>query len=247
MPSLARWLNTGWERTFAGKINEGKNRPGAVIRGMIFNLSVKNARGGYMKRLVWIALGWLALQFTAQGAEAEQSVPALKSHSEEQVAVTVQPFNLDEIGEIQQHGYELSNGGYVGKISEGLWTQQYRVINRDNFPKRPVRTEKCVIVLHTLVRRDANGIPVWNNEDAIQIDFNGNNLRIFESDDTHCVSSIYPASTVFAIGLWKWRKKPQVGGYAYSFRNAWIVDPIAKKFKQIPANSVSCEINEDRD
>lgn len=162
--------------------------------------------------------------------------------------IIVQPFSLDEIDKIEQHGYERSNGGQVKGVANGeVWTQEYCVINRDHFPARPVRFESCVIVINTLIRRDSNGKPVWKSEDAIQINFNGNNLNIFDSGGTLCASTLYPGKSVFAIGLWKWKKKPQVGGYAYSMRKAWLADPETRKLKEIPTNSVSCKIDEDRD
>jgi hypothetical protein len=98
-----------------------------------------------------------------------------------------------------------------------------------------------------MLRRDADGHPVWKSEDAIQINFNGDILETFDSGDTYCSSSLYPDRSVFAIGLWKVRKPPEVGGYAYSFRKAWVVNPEIKKFEEIPTKSVKCEVNEDRE
>jgi|GEM_PF-1723306 len=196
-----------------------------------------------MKQTILVILGCFAFQIAAQGAEVEK-----KTQPQQSGTIIVQPFSLDEIDKIEQQGYERGNGGQVKGVANGeVWTQEYCVINRDHFPARPVRFESCVIVINTLIRRDSNGKPVWKSEDAIQINFNGNNLNIFDSGDTLCASTLYPGKSVFAIGLWKWKKKPQVGGYAYSMRKAWLADPETRKLKEIPTNSVSCKIDEDRD
>ncbi len=192
-----------------------------------------------MKQFLWICLGWLALLVTAHAANASKTQPS------ESGEVIVQSFNLEELSAIEEHGYEISNGQRLK--GDELWSQQYCVINRDNFPARPVKLVRCVLVIQTMLGRDANDHPVWKNNDAIQINFNGNDLDIFDSGDTYCSSSLYPNRSVFAIGLWKERKRPQVGGYAYTLRNAWVVDPETRRLKKIHTNSVKCEINEDRD
>lgn len=200
-----------------------------------------------MKQVAWVILGWFTLLVTAQADVTSKVWPSTPWPSKKG-AVVIQPFNLDDLSTIKELGYEATNGQRLnGSGNDELWSQEYCVFNRDDFPTRPVRFVSCVIVIQTMLRRDANGHPVWKSEDAIQINFNGNILTTFDSGDTNCSSSLYPDRSVFAIGLWKSRKPPQVGGYAHSLRNAWIVDPETKKLKAIPTNGVRCEVNEDRD
>lgn len=201
-----------------------------------------------MKLVVCIFLGWIALQLPAQSTEVGKSNDVLKTSLEERGKIIVDPFNLAGLTKLKEYGYNSLGGGNLkGSAENNLWWQHYCLINRDHFPARPVRFETCVIVVQTLLGSEPNGAPIFKNEDAIQIKFNGNDLRIFDSDDTYCSSTLYPERSVFAIGLWKWRNKPQVGGYAYSLRNAWVVDPESKRLKEIPTNGVKCEIDEDRD
>jgi hypothetical protein len=103
-----------------------------------------------------------------------------------------------------------------------------------------------VFVIQALLFRQTNGFPVWEGVDAIQINFNGNVLSIFDSGDNDCSSSLYPNWPVYAIGIWKFRKPPNIGGYK-SIRKAWVVNPETKKFKEIPAKSFKCGFNEHRD
>lgn len=201
-----------------------------------------------MKLAVCIFLGWIAFQLPVQSAEVEKSVDASKARIDERGKIIIDHFDLAGLNKLREYGYDSLGGGNLkGSAENDLWWQHYCLINRDHFPARPVRLETCVIVIQTLVGREPNGTPIFKNEDAIQIKFNGNDLRIFDTDDTYCASTLYPERSVFAIGLWKWRKKPQVGGYAYSLRNAWVVDTETKQFQEIPTNGVKCVVDEDRD
>ncbi|MGC2164580.1 MAG: hypothetical protein WA632_01045 [Gallionella sp.] len=155
-------------------------------------------------------------------------------------------FDLSKLDQLENLGYERSNGGRVNHDSENeLFVQSYCVINRDNFPAKPVVVERCVIVIETLVGRSTDGIPTFKNDSALQIDIHGN--RLFDTGDTNCSSSSYPNLAIFAVGQWAWKKRPHFGGYAHSIKMAWAIDPVKKNFMEIPATSVKCEVSEDRD
>jgi hypothetical protein len=173
-----------------------------------------------------------------------QCESALEAGLVKEGRVIAHSFNVAELEVLENLGYERSNGFLING-SNDLFIQEYCLINRDHYPARPVRIERCVIVIETLVGREPDGRPIFQNEDALQIIFNGD--RLFDSSDTHCISTLYPKLSVLVVGRWRSRKSPQVGGYAHSLKRAWVIEPAAKKFKEIPAKSVSCEINEDRD
>ncbi len=158
-----------------------------------------------------------------------------------------QSFDLTQVDRLEGLGFERSSGGlvYGGENNQELYSQSYCFINRDNFPSRPVKIERCVIVVEALLGRKSDGEPIFQDEDALLIELNG--YELFDQGDTGCFSSVHPKYSVFSLGHWKWRKPPLVGGYAHSLIRAWEVDPISKKFIEISVKTVRCEINEDRD
>ena len=111
--------------------------------------------------------------------------------------------------------------------------------------KKPVVTKRCVYGIQSVIKRDDKGKAIFKMEDAL--DFVPTSGFEFLDADTECASKLYPYRSVVAIGRWKDRKPPKVGGYAYAIKQAWIIDPDSKKFIEISTKDVSCEINEDRD
>lgn len=105
--------------------------------------------------------------------------------------------------------------------------------------------KRCFFVIRAVVERDSKGYPKVKLEDALEF------LPIsgfqFLAEGDECLSKLHPNRSVVAIGRWKNRSKPKVGGYAHSIKQAWIVDSLTKKFVEVPPKEVSCEINEDRD
>lgn len=186
--------------------------------------------------MLLVMLTWLI------NGQCENSSKIVRNNNAQAVAYS---FDLTKLDQLEKLGYERSNGGIVHEAGGELFTQSYCLINRDHFPAKPVVIESCVIVIETLVGRNLDGKAIFKNDDALQIVFNGSDL--FDSGDTNCISTLYPKLSVFSVGQWTWRKRPLVGGYAHSLNLAWLIDPITKKFKEIPATSVKCEINEDRD
>jgi hypothetical protein len=71
-------------------------------------------------------------------------------------------------------------------------------------------------------------------------------FALFESDDTLCKSTGFPSSHILTVGIWKWRSKPAVGGFAHSLKKAWRIDVAAMQFREISLNGVACVINADR-
>lgn len=107
------------------------------------------------------------------------------------------------------------------------------------------RPKKYIFVIRERLGLDTSGQLTFRNQDAIEYLPSGK-YRAFSSDQ-NCVSLAHPQQSVLAIGLWTWRKKPKIGGYAHSIKNAWVIDYASKKFQQVSTKSVKCEINDDRD
>jgi hypothetical protein len=107
------------------------------------------------------------------------------------------------------------------------------------------RPKKYLFRIQTRLSRDSRGRPIYKTDDALEYSPAGG-LRAF-SDDENCTSAAYPNRSVLAIGLWKWRNKPKIGGFAHSIKYAWVIDPELKRFREIPTRSVKCEIDDDRD
>lgn len=70
--------------------------------------------------------------------------------------------------------------------------------------------------------------------------------NVFDTSDTNCKIDDNNFEEVIAIGKWKWRDYPSVGGYAYAINKAWIVNCNTMRFEETFPGRVKCEINEDR-
>jgi hypothetical protein len=190
-----------------------------------------------MKSFLWLVIAWFIVCSVSFGAETTKHIykvrPAAKGK------VTVRQINEIDVATLKQEGYEDLGGSLIeSKDWADVGVSQYCLLNKENYPEKPVKIESCVIVVRT--RGGEFG-------DAILINFNGNDLRILDSSDTNCTSSIFPDSEIIAVGRFVNRQPPDVGGYAETIKYAWITDHEKVKLKKIPASSVSCEVNEDRD
>lgn len=108
------------------------------------------------------------------------------------------------------------------------------------------RIKKFWFAYVTIPERDGNGRAIYQLEDAFEYALQGREEPLL-GNESGCVSRAAPKLQVIAIGVWKWRKNPGLGGYAHSIKHAWLADPSIKKLRPVPVESVGCEINEDRD
>lgn len=152
--------------------------------------------------------------------------------------------NLSDLGTL---GFTPSAGPWVknsnGNIQTDLMVSTWCLRKIDQ-PRPPIR---CIFGVETLIGYEPNGQPIWHTEDALEFLPKGSGLQFLSDSEHNCVSTLYINLSVVAIGRWRWRERPKIGGYAHSIYQAWVIDPATKKFKGVPAKSVSCEINEDID
>ena len=145
--------------------------------------------------------------------------------------------------ELKAAGYSSMGGSCVRDVEAKsvceLQTSQWCVLLKD-------RTYKsCIYRLQARGDINEQGNSLYRTVDALELmPARGEK---FLDDDTNCVSGPHKDSNIVAVGFWRWRAKPKIGGYAYGISHAWTVDLKLKKFIEIPVSGVRCEINDDRD
>ncbi|MBI3223099.1 MAG: hypothetical protein HYZ46_08600 [Nitrosomonadales bacterium] len=149
-----------------------------------------------------------------------------------------------ELADLKALGYGTSAGPTVknsnGRIQPGLEVNTWCIRETD----RPHHSIKCVFGVQTLLGHESNGMPIWGNEDAVEVVFpKGIDYQFLSDAEHNCVSAVNPNLSVVAVGLWHWRKKPPYDGYANDIQQAWMIDPASKKFKAVPTKSVSCKVD----
>lgn len=189
--------------------------------------------------LVILALGALVLLIHSGLSFAKQPV-VLPSE------LQTRKYEETELSALEALGYSELRGSWVkninGKNQTDLIVRTWclRGVDQTHLPVR------CVFGVETLLGYAPNGKPVWHTEDALEV-FLKPRFKLFDDGDENCTSSLYPKLSAIAIGIWQWKKKPEIGGYAHSIKQAWVIDTVAKKILEVPTSSVSCEINDDRD
>lgn len=137
--------------------------------------------------------------------------------------------NLGGLGVMDESGRELDDAVVLVK---GI------VINR--------RVKKLWLAYVTIPIRDGNGHPTYQLEDAFEYELHGAEEPLL-GDDSGCASRAATKLQVIAVGTWKWKKNPRLGGRAHSIKHAWVADPLTKRLRSVPPKSVVCEFAEDRD
>lgn len=184
-------------------------------------------------------LGCLVLAVSAQGASFDCGQAGSKGEH-----VICDSTSLKAAGYQKLGGFLVRNGdvAHPFETSSDVGVEIWCVLDTT---KRPVIKKSCVYGVQSVIKRDDKGEAIFKTEDALDFVLSSD-FKIFDSD-TECASKLHPYRSVVAIGRWKDRKSPQVGGYAYAIKQAWIIDPDSRKFVEISTKDVSCEINEDRD
>lgn len=144
--------------------------------------------------------------------------------------------------ELKQQGY-ASPGGWIVTEENGRFLPDDGVLTNAIVVNR--RIKKFWFAYVTVPERDGNGRATYRLENAYEYVIKGREEPLLGSD-SGCSSLLLPKLQVIAIGTWKWRKNPQLGGYAHSIKYAWVADSALKKLRPIPPESVVCKINEDR-
>lgn len=152
--------------------------------------------------------------------------------------------SLKKAGYLEVAGWMVKNGDidHPWETSSSISAAEWCLVETN---KQKAVFRHCVYGVQSVLERDQKGKPTFRTEDAIEFLLPAG-LEIF-GDDTNCSSKSHPYRTVVAVGRWKNRSKPKIGGYAHLIRQAWIVEPLTRKFVAISPKEVSCEINEDRD
>jgi hypothetical protein len=138
-------------------------------------------------------------------------------------------------------GFFIKDNNTPSKVNLSLMANQWCL--RD--VEQPNRFKKCVYAIQTLLERDLRGKPKFRTEAALEFSL-ASDFQILDEDE-NCHSRFYPDKSIIAIGRWKWRNKPLVGGYSYYIRQAWAVDANSRKFVEIQAKEVRCNVITDSD
>ncbi|OIR02330.1 hypothetical protein GALL_157020 [mine drainage metagenome] len=151
--------------------------------------------------------------------------------------------SLTAAGYTVVHSFSVKNGDlqHPWKIDMNLFGTEWCL--RD--VKSPRIAKKCVYAIRMVLERTSHGYPKFKTEDALE--FVPSQGFKFLDEDVQCMDKMYPNRSVLSIGSWKDRMPPEIGGYADSIKQSWILDPETKKFVEISSKDVVCEINEDRD
>jgi hypothetical protein len=179
----------------------------------------------------------LAIQSCNAGDEKEGLPSEVIAHRYSGSLIELEPS-------LKRQGYS-ETGAFFVKNGEHSWETDTDMMGVEWCLLDNKLLKRCFFVIRTVVERDSKGFPKVKLEDALEF------LPIsgfqFLAEGDECLSKLHPNRSVVAIGRWQNRSKPKIGGYAYSIRQAWIVEPLTKKFVEVSPKEVSCEINEDRD
>lgn len=193
-----------------------------------------------MKQVAWGILLWVALLVAANAADVEKAAVRAKRYTG---ALDQLEATLKETGYKPVRSVFLKVGGrdQPWEVDTNLLGQEWCKYGGNQIHASAL----CVYAIRTVTGRNAAGIPSLKTADALEL-LASDGFQ-FLDDEEMCVDRLNPNRSALVVARWENRKPPKVGGHAIEIRQAWILDPATRRFLEIAANRVTCEVNEDRD